>query len=136
MTFAFICDPYFQKKVSSVLVNGEVPNHKIIILTASEFLETGKLPEGISGVIIERGTWQKNFSMFRYFGLLPLLEQQTLAFVASNTQDVEFKGRGAMKNKEFIIPNGINAEEASSQFTRLMELPPPAFTHPKSKAIA
>jgi len=135
MTFAFICDSYFQKKVSSVLVNGEIPNHKIITMTASEFLETGKLPEDVSGVIIERGTWQKSFSMFRYFGLLPLLEQKTLAFV-TNSHDVEFKGRGAMKNKDFIIPNSINAEDASTQLTRLLELPPPAFTHPKSKAIA
>ncbi len=135
MLFAFICDTYFQKKVSSVLVNGDIPNHKIVTITANEFLETGELPKGISGVIAERATWQKSFSMFRYFGLLPLLEQQTLAFVAS-TQDVEFKGRGAMKGKEFIIPNSINAEEASTQLTRLLELPPPAFTHHKSKAIA
>ena len=92
------------------------------------------MPEGISGVIVERGTWQKSFSMMRYFGLLPLLEQQTLAFVSSS--DTEFKGRGAMKGKEFIIPNTINAEEASTQLTRLLELPPPAFAHPKSKAIA
>ncbi|MCL2261064.1 MAG: hypothetical protein FWC15_06905 [Fibromonadales bacterium] len=135
MIFAFICDSYFQKKVSSVLVNGEVPNHKITTLTADEFLEAGKLPEGISGVIIERSTWQKNFSMFRYFGLLPQLEQQTLAFVA-NSPDTELKGRGTMKGKDFIISNNINAEEASTQLTRLLELPPPAFTHHKSRAIA
>jgi len=135
MTFAFICDPYFQKKVSSVLVNGEIPNHKIITLTADEFLEAGKLPDDISAIIIERSTWQKNFSLFRYFGLLPQLEQQTLAFVA-NAADVELKGRGAMKSKEFIISNNINAEEASTQLTRLLELPPPAFTHHKSRAIA
>ena len=135
MLFAFICDTYFQKKVSSVLVNGDIPNHKMVTITANDFLESGKLPEKISGVIVERATWQKNFSLFRYFGLLPLLEQHTLAFVA-NTQDVEFKGRGAMKNKEFIIPNSINAEETSTQLSRLLELPPPAFTHPKSKAIA
>ena len=135
MLFVFICDTYFQKKVSSVLVNGDIPNHKMVTITANEFLESGKLPEGISGVIVERATWQKNFSLFRYFGLLPLLEQRTLAFVAS-TQDAELKGRGAMKSKEFIIPNSINAEEASTQLGRLLELPPPAFTHPKSKAIA
>jgi len=135
MLFVFICDTYFQKKVSSVLVNGDIPNHKMVTITANDFLESGKLPEKISGVIVERATWQKNFSLFRYFGLLPLLEQHTLAFVA-NTQDVEFKGRGAMKNKEFIIPNSINAEETSTQLSRLLELPPPAFTHPKSKAIA
>jgi hypothetical protein len=57
MTFVFICDTYFQKKVFSVLVNGEIPNHKITTITANDFLETGKLPEDISGVIIERGTW-------------------------------------------------------------------------------
>jgi len=135
MTFAFICDSYFQKKVSSVLVNGEIPNHKIITMTASEFLESGKLPEGISSVIIERSTWQKNFSMFRYFGLLPLLEQCSLAFVA-NAHDTEFKGRGAMKGKESLISNNISAEEAVTQLNRLLELPPPTFVHPKSKAIA
>jgi len=135
MLFAFICDTYFQKKVSSVLVNGNIPNHKIVTITANEFLETGKLPEEIAGVIVERATWQKSFSLFRYFGLLPLLERQPLAFVAS-AQDAEFKGRGAMKGKEFIIPNSINAEDASTQLGRLLELPPPAFIHPKSKAIA
>ncbi|GBU23644.1 hypothetical protein R83H12_00260 [Fibrobacteria bacterium R8-3-H12] len=134
MTFALICDTHFQKKVNSNLVNGEIPNHKIITLTANEFLERGKLPEGISGLIIERGTWQKNFSMFRYFGLLPAIEKQNLAFIAST--ETEFKGRSAMKSKEFIIQNNISPEDAAVQLNHLQELPPPAFTHPKSKAIA
>jgi hypothetical protein len=133
MTFAFICDLHFQKRVSSGFVNGEIPNHKIVTLTADEFLESKKLPENISGVIVERMTWQKSFSMFRYFGLLPLLEKQNLAFV-SNTY-AEFKGRSVMKNKEFIIPNNISAEEASDKLNSL-EAALPAFTHPKSKAIA
>ncbi|MCL2100677.1 MAG: hypothetical protein FWH22_03050 [Fibromonadales bacterium] len=135
MTFAFICDEYFQKKVSNVWFNGEIPNHKVVNMTADEFLETGKLPEGISGVLIERSTWQKSFSMFRYFNLLPLLEEKILAFVA-NTQEPELKSRGAMKGKEFIFPNSINAEDASTQLTRLLELAPPTFTHQKSKALA
>jgi len=134
MIFAFICDTFFQKKVNAGLVNGEIPNHKIITLTANEFLESGKLPEGISGLLIERGTWQKNFSMFRYFGLLPQIEKQNLAFIAS--ADSEFKGRLAMKGKDFIIQSNVNPEEAAVQLNRFQELPPPAFTHPKSKAIA
>jgi len=133
MTFAFICDTHFQKKVSSALVNGEVPNHKIITMTADQFLESGKLPEGISGVIVERGTWQKSFSLFRYFGLLPLLEKQNLAFVANS--ETEFKGRSAMKNKEFIIHSNISADDASAKLNSL-ETAQPAFIHPKSKAIA
>jgi len=134
MIFAFICDTHFQKKVSSILVNGEIPNHKIVTLTANEFLESGKLPDGISGVIVERATWQKNFSLFRYFGLLPLLEKQCLAFVAN--APAEFKGRANMRNKEFLLPNSINAEDASAGLIRLLELPPPAFTHPKSRVLA
>jgi len=133
MTFVFICDTHFQKRVSSALVNGEVPNHKIITITADQFLESGKLPEGISGVIIERGTWQKSFSLFRYFGLLPLLEKQNLAFVSNS--DTEFKGRSAMKNKEFIIMNNISAEDVSVKLNSL-ETALPAFTHQKSNAIA
>jgi len=133
MTFAFICDPHFQKKVSPALVNGEIPNHKVITLTSEQFLETGKLPEGISGVLVERGTWQKSFSMFRYFGLLPLLEQQNLAFVANS--ETEFKGRSAMKSKEFIIHSNISPEDASTRLNAL-EAALPAFTHPKSKALA
>jgi hypothetical protein len=132
MTFAFICDAYFHKRVQNSLVNGEIPNHKIVTLTANEFLETGKLPEDISGVIFERGTWQKNFGMFRYFGLLPTLEKQSIAFV-TNSPDAEFKGRAAMKSKEFIIPSNINAEDVSTQLNRLLELPPPTFSHPKPK---
>jgi len=115
------------------LVNGEVPNHKIITMTADQFLEAGKLPEGISGVIVERGTWQKSFSLFRYFGLLPLLEKQNLAFVANS--ETEFKGRSTMKSKEFIIHSNISAEDASVKLNAL-ETAQPAFIHPKSKAIA
>jgi hypothetical protein len=133
MTFAFICDLHFQKRVSSALVNGEIPDHKIVTLTADEFLEAGKLPEGISCVIVERGTWQRNFSMFRYFGLLPLLEKQNLAFIANT--EAELKGRSTMKSKEFIIPCSVSAEDASAKLKALEEALP-AFTHPKSKAIA
>jgi hypothetical protein len=135
MTFAFICDSHFQKKVSDAMVKGEIPNHKVIALTANEFLETGNLPNDISAVIVEHNTWQKNFSLFRYFGLLPLLEKHIIAFVAG-AADVEIKGRASMKNKDFIIQSNINAEEASVQLGRLLELPPSAYTHPKSRAIA
>ncbi|MDR3000043.1 MAG: hypothetical protein LBU89_02165 [Fibromonadaceae bacterium] len=135
MTFALICDEYFQKKVSGIWFNGEIPNHKVVNMTADNLLETGKLPEGISAVLIERATWQKNFSMFRYFNMLPLLEEKVLAFIAS-TPEPELKGRGAMRGKEFIFPNGINADDASAQLTRLLELAPPAFTHPKPKVLA
>jgi hypothetical protein len=135
MTFAFICDSYFQKKVSASLVNGEIPNHNIITLTADEFLQTGKFPDGVSGVIVERGTWQKSFSMFRYFGLLPLFESQRLAFVAGSLE-AELKGRLGMKGRETVIPRNISAEEISTQLSNLLELPLPAFTHPKSKAVA
>jgi hypothetical protein len=135
MNFAFICDPHFRKKVSGALAAGEIPGHKIITLTANEFLETGKLPDGISAVIVEHGTWQKNFSPFRYYGLLPVLEKHILAFVAS-APDVEIKGRLPMKSKDFIILNNVNVEEISVQLGRLLELPPAAYAHPKSRAIA
>jgi hypothetical protein len=139
MTFAFICDSYFQKKKGliglSALIKGEIPNHNIITITADEFLQAGKFPDGVSGVIIERGTWQKSFSLFRYFGLLPLFESQKLAFV-SGSSEAELKGRLGMKGRETVIPRNIGAEEISTQLTNLLELPPPAFTHPKSKAVA
>jgi hypothetical protein len=139
MTFAFICDSYFQKKKGliglSALIKGEIPNHSITTITADEFLQTGKFPDGVSGVIIERGTWQKNFSLFRYFGLLPLFESQKLAFVAGSSE-AELKGRFGMKGRETIIPRNIGADEISTQLTNLLELPLPAFTHPKSKAVA
>ena len=135
MTFAFICDPFFQKKVSPVLVNGNVPNHKIITIAANDFLESGKLPEDISGLIFERETWQKNFSMFRYFGYLPILEKFNIAFVANNP-DADFKGRVGMKGKEFIIPNSINSEDATAHLNSYAELDPPDFVHSKSRAIA
>jgi len=134
MTFAFICDNFFQKRVAADLVSGEIPNHNIITITADDILQSGKLPDNISGVIIERGTWQKNFSMFRYFGMLPLFENKNIAFVAM--PDMEFKGRYGMKGREFIISPSINAEEASAQLSRLTELTPPTFTHHKSRAIA
>jgi len=135
MTFVFICDPFFQKRVSSGWVNEEIPNHKVITITANDFLESGQLPEGISGVLMEKGTWQKNFSMFRYFGLLPQLEKQNMAFI-SNSLDLDFKGRLGMKNKEFVIHSATSIEDVTLQLTRLAELTPPAFVHPKSRAIA
>jgi hypothetical protein len=136
MNFAFICDHHFQKKAASILANGDIPNHKITTITANDFLESGTLPKDISAVIVEHGTWQKNFSVFRYFGLLRVLEGKPLAFI-SNIPDVEIKGRGAMKNKDFIINNNIgNPEDISAQLKLLMDAPPPAFTHPKSRAIA
>jgi len=117
------------------LVNGEIPNHKVITMTANDFLQKGRLPEGVSGVLMEKGTWQKNFSMFRYFGLLPQFEKLNVVFV-SGSLDLDFKGRAGMKGKEFVIHSATSAEDVSTQLTRVAELPPPAFTHPKSKAIA
>jgi hypothetical protein len=139
MTFVFICDSYFQKKKGliglSALIKGEIPNHNIITITADEFLQTGKFPNDVSGVLIERGTWQKNFSLFRYFGLLPMFESQKLAFVA-NSSEAELKGRLGMKGRETVISRNLGAEEISTQLTNMLELPLPAFTHPTSKAVA
>jgi hypothetical protein len=64
-----------------------------------------------------------------------LFESQKLAFVAGSP-DTELKGRLGMKGRETIISRNIGAEEISAQLANMLELPLPAFTHPKSKAVA
>ncbi|GHV13931.1 hypothetical protein AGMMS49938_09220 [Fibrobacterales bacterium] len=142
MILTFICDSHFQKKVSLAFTHGDVHSHKIIAITADEFLQSGKLPEGTQGILVERGTWQKNFALFRYFNLLPLLEGRPLGFVVNASiagvpvGEADFKGRLALKGRDFVLSSNIGLDELALQINKFAELPVPTYSHPKSRAVA
>ena len=74
MKFVFLCDANYLKGDMVNFVNNFPTNHELVTMTSDELLQTKSIFEGTFAVLAERTTWQKNFSLFRYFGLLPLLE--------------------------------------------------------------
>ena len=84
MKFVLLCDDIYLKGDLAAFVNNFPTNHELVTMSGEAFLQAQGFPENTFGLLVERFTWQKNFSLFRYFGLLPILETVPLAIVSRN----------------------------------------------------
>ena len=136
MKFVFVCDSIYLKGELANFVSNFPRNNEIIPVSSDELLARKNLPEGAFGVLMERNTWQKNFSVFRYFRLLPTLESLPMAIVTRGRRSEALKGRLAMKGKETFVSPSASSEEIFSQIDRFVTLPTPSYTHPRGRAKA
>ncbi len=137
MKFVFLCDAVYLKGDLEAFANKNFPSeHSLTVMTAEEFLQAKRFPEGTFAIFAERFTWQKNFSLFRYFGLLPVLEVLPLAVVSRSRRQEPLKGRAAAKNNEFYINPSATTEEISAQLTKFVAAPPQSFSYPRGVAKA
>lgn len=137
MKFVFLCDTVYLKSDIEAFATKNFPaEHTLTVMTAEEFLQAKRFPEGTFAIFTERFTWQKNFSLFRYFGLLPVLEVLPLGIVSRSRRQDSLKGRGATKNNEFIINPSATTEEISAQLAKFVTAPPQSFTYPRGNAKA
>ena len=74
MKFVFLCDSNYLKGDYSAFTSNFPVEHELLVMSAEDFLKAKRFPEGTFAILTERSTWQKNFSLFRYFGLLSMLE--------------------------------------------------------------
>ena len=103
---------------------------------AEDFLKAKRFPEGTFAILTERSTWQKNFSLFRYFGLLSMLEVLPLGLVGRFRRQDALKGRSAVKHQEFILNPASTTEELSALLNKFIAAPPVSFSYPKGAAKA
>jgi len=134
MKFVFLCDASYLKGDLAAFVNNFPTNHELVTMTAEEFLQAKSFPEGTFGVLVERFTWQKNFSLFRYFGLLPILEILPLGVVSRNRRQEALKGRCAMRGSEMVIVPSASPEELFSMVDKFVAAPPPGHVYPRGCA--
>ena len=111
MKFVFLCDANYLKGDMVNFVNNFPTNHELVTMTSDELLQTKSIFEGTFAVLAERTTWQKNFSLFRYFGLLPLLEVLPLGIVSRSRRSEPLKGRTQNRNQEVYFNPASSAEE-------------------------
>jgi hypothetical protein len=116
MKFVFLCDASYLKGDLAAFVNNFPTNHELVTMTAEEFLQAKCFPEGTFGVLVERFTWQKNFSLFRYFGLLPILEVLPL------------------RGSEIVIVPSASPEELFTMVDKFVAAPPPGHVYPRGCA--
>lgn len=136
MKFVFICDSNYMKGDLANLVSNFPRNHEVIPMSSEELLKNKALPEGAFGILMERNTWQKNFSVFRYFRLLPTLESLPMAIVSRGRRSEPLKGRLVMKGKETFLSPSASPEELFSQIDRFVTTPTPSHVHPRGRAKA
>jgi len=134
MRFVLLCDTNYMKGDVVGFINNFPRNHELVTLTAEEFLSKKALPEGVKGLLAERTTWQKGFSLFRYFGLLPLMETVPLGVVLRGRKQETLKGRGACK--EVYFQASASPEEVFSTLDRFCSLPPSLHQYPRGSAKA
>lgn len=136
MKFVFLCDENYLKGDMQNFVANFPKNHEIVPMTSDELLQKKSIFDGAFAVLAERTTWQKNFSLFRYFGILPLLEVLPLGVVSRSRRGDPLKGRTLNKNQEIFFNPSATAEELFLQIEKFVAAPPAGFTYPRGTAKA
>ena len=131
MKFVFLCDDIYLKGDNAAFVNNFPTNHELVTMSGEAFLQAKGVPENTFGLLVERFTWQKNFSLFRYFGLLPVLEMVPLAVVSRSRRVEPLKGRSALRGQEMIIAPNASSEELYTAIDRFVAAPPQIHTCPR-----
>ena len=131
MKFVFLCDDIYLKGDNAAFVNNFPTNHDLVTMSGEAFLQAKGVPENTFGLLVERFTWQKNFSLFRYFGLLPVLEMVPLAVVSRSRRVEPLKGRSALRGQEMIIAPNASSEELYTAIDRFVAAPPQIHTYPR-----
>ena len=134
MKFVFICDENYLKGDLLSFVNNFPTNHELIRVGAEDLLRTKSLPEGVFAILVERMTWQKSFSLFRYFGLLPILEVLPLAVVSKYRRSEPLKGRIAARNLEVYFNPTATPEELFLALDKFIAAPPASITYSRGLA--
>ena len=131
MKFVCLCDDIYLKGDNAAFVNNFPTNHELVTMSGEAFLQAKGVPENTFGLLVERFTWQKNFSLFRYFGLLPVLEMVPLAVVSRSRRVEPLKGRSALRGQEMIIAPNASSEELYTAIDRFVAAPPQIHTYPR-----
>ena len=131
MKFVFLCDDIYLKGDNAAFVNNFPTNHELVTMSGEAFLQAKGVPENTFGLLVERFTWHKNFSLFRYFGLLPVLEMVPLAVVSRSRRVEPLKGRSALRGQEMIIAPNASSEELYTAIDRFVAAPPQIHTYPR-----
>lgn len=134
MKFLFLCDANYLKGEMANFVNNFPTNHELVPITSDELLQSKSVFDGTFAILAERTTWQKNFSLFRYFGLLPLLEVLPLAIVSRTHRSEPIKGRSQNKDQEIFFNPTATAEELYMQIDNFVTAPPAGFSYPRGLA--
>jgi hypothetical protein len=136
MKFVFLCDANYLKGDMVNFVNNFPTNHELVTMTSDDLLQSKSIFEGTFAILAERSTWQKNFSLFRYFGILPLLEVLPLGIVSRTRKNEPLKGRSQNRNQEIYFNPSASAEELYLQVDKFVAAPPAGLSYPRGSAKA
>ena len=134
MKFVFLCDANYLKGDMVNFQNNFPTNHELVTMTSEDLLQSKSIIEGTFAILAERTTWQKNFSLFRYFGLLPLLEVLPLGIVSRGRRNEPIKGRSQNRNQEIFFNPAASAEELYLQVDKFVAAPPSGYSYPRRAA--
>ena len=136
MKFVFLCDANYLKGDYANFVSNFPSGHELLTITSDDLLQSKNILDGAFALLAEKSTWQKNFSLFRYFGLLPSLEVLPTAFVARGRRNESLKGRNANRNQEIFFNPASTSEELHIQVDKFIAAPPAGFSYPRGTAKA
>lgn len=134
MKFLLLCETKHLSGEMSTFVNNFPRNHELVTVTPRDLLEGKALPENLQGIMVERNSWQKNFSLFRYFRILPNFEALPFAIVSRGRKQEALKGRAGCK--EVYFSAGAGPEEVFATLDRFISTPVTAYSFPKGSSRA
>lgn len=134
MRFVLLCDSNYMKGDVVNFINNFPRNHELVTITSEDLFSQKALPEGTKGLLVERTTWQKSFSLLRYLGILPALESVPLGVVIRGRRQETLKGR--RNCKEVYFTANASPEEVFSTLDRFCSLPPSLHQYPRGSSRA
>lgn len=118
MKFVFICDEQYTKTPELQRFLENFPkDHELVVFDGKDLLEQKQLP-ACDALIAERRTWQRYFSLYRYFDVLELLESIPVGIVIRKNMVEKLKGRHRIR--EVVIPLAGSTEDILSALDKLL----------------
>jgi len=77
------------------------------VVSGQAMLE-GSVSTSADVVLVEKRTWQNNYSMFRYFGRLGDLDRAALVCVSRSRRAGTLKGRAGRKDLALALPSSAD----------------------------
>jgi hypothetical protein len=118
MKFVMLCDKNYLKSDLKAFLSSFPKDHELEVFSSTQLLDEKILP-ACDALLVDAKTWQKSFSVFRYFDVADQLEGVPIGLLSyKGMLDHSLKGRSRFR--EIPVPVRGSTEDILSALDRLL----------------